>query len=289
MTISGAPGVGKSCVAVFALNYLAERHYFSDGVVYVEASTCDTVGALALVLDAAIVAACGTPSHADPAVLLEPGWDAGRDAGRDGVPEAGPAGSDDPAGDGGGAQQERRRRGSGGASAQEIMAPVVAPLHMLHCLLVLDGVSTELVRHPAVLGLLAALLAFARVRTLLTARQPVASPLQGGAEKVIELAPLTGLNTARLLCRLSPRTLRLHELPGASNAGDFVQILAKHPLVRLLCGNPGRVKATAPRLQTLSLDELGRKLIAEATPTAPRAGPLVGSASPGKSAAPAVT
>jgi DNA replication protein DnaC len=38
VTISGAPGVGKSCVAVFALNYLAERHYFSDGVIHVEAS-----------------------------------------------------------------------------------------------------------------------------------------------------------------------------------------------------------------------------------------------------------
>ena len=42
MTISGEAGVGKSCVAVFALNYLAERHYFSDGVLYVEASSCDS-------------------------------------------------------------------------------------------------------------------------------------------------------------------------------------------------------------------------------------------------------
>ena len=32
----------------------------------------------------------------------------------------------------------------------------------------------------------------------------------------------------------------------------------------MLSGNPGRVKATAPRLQTLSLDELGRSLAAEA-------------------------
>ena len=38
VTISGAPGVGNSCVAVFALNYLAERHYFSDGVIHVEVS-----------------------------------------------------------------------------------------------------------------------------------------------------------------------------------------------------------------------------------------------------------
>ena len=34
--------------------------------------------------------------------------------------------------------------------------------------------------------------------------------------------------------------------------------------MRMLSGNPGRVKATAPRLQTLSLDELGRSLAAEA-------------------------
>jgi hypothetical protein len=162
--------------------------------------------------------------------------------------------------------QHVQRRSSGGGSGQEMMAPVVAPLHMLHCLLVLDGVATELLHQPAFLWLLGALLSFARVRTLLTARQPVASPLQGGAEKVIELAPLSSLNTARLLCRLSPRTLRLHELPGASNAADFVQLLARTPLVRMLSGNPGRVKATAPRLQTLSLDELGRSLAAEAAP-----------------------
>ena len=261
VTISGEPGVGKSCVAVFALNYLAERHYFSDGVIHVEASGCDSIGALALALDGAIVAAFGTPSHADPAALLEAGPSVPGSEGGQGS-EGGGASRDSE----GGGLQERQRRSSGGGSGQEMMAPVVAPLHMLHCLLVLDGVATELLHQPAFLWLLGALLSFARVRTLLTARQPVASPLQGGAEKVIELAPLSSLNTARLLCRLSPRTLRLHELPGASNAADFVQLLARTPLVRMLSGNPGRVKATAPRLQTLSLDELGRSLAAEAAP-----------------------
>ena len=123
------------------------------------------------------------------------------------------------------------------------------------------------------------------MRTCLTAAEPVASPLPGGAEKVcsprlptppsptqpphspspldvppqvIELSPLSDLNTARLLCRLSPRTLRLHELPGAANASDFVQLLARHPLVARLGGNPGRVKATVPRLQTLSQAEGNR-------------------------------
>ena len=124
-----------------------------------EASGCDSIGALALALDGAIVAALGTPSHADPAALLDAGPS---------VPasEAGPGGEGGGGGcnhgasreSEGGAPQEQARRGSGGGAGQEMMAPVVAPLHMLHCLLVLDGVATELLNHPAFLWLLGALL-----------------------------------------------------------------------------------------------------------------------------------
>ena len=144
--------MGKSCVAVFALNYLAQRHYFSDGVIHVEASGCDSIGALALALDGAIVAALGTPSHADPAALLDAGPSVPASEGGEG--EGGGASRERE----GGAPQEQPRRGSGGGAGQEMMAPVVAPLHMLHCLLVLDGVATELLNHPAFLWLLGALL-----------------------------------------------------------------------------------------------------------------------------------
>ena len=144
-------------------------------------------------------------------------------------------------------------------------AAAVAPLETAHALLVLDGVSADLITHGAFLATLAILLRFRRLHTMITSRRPVAQPLQGGAEKVIELAPLSEVNTARLLWRLSPRSLRLHELPGASNASDFVAMLARHPLVTLLGGNPGLIKATAPRLQSLSLDELGQSLAAELT------------------------
>ena len=39
VSVTGEAGVGKSAVAVAALNYLAERHYFSDGVMYIDCST----------------------------------------------------------------------------------------------------------------------------------------------------------------------------------------------------------------------------------------------------------
>ena len=139
-------------MAVFALNYLAQRHYFSDGVIHVEASGCDSIGALALALDGAIVAALGTPSHADPAALLDAGPSVPASEGGEG--EGGGASRERE----GGAPQEQPRRGSGGGAGQEMMALVVAPLHMLHCLLVLDGVATELLNHPAFLWLLGALL-----------------------------------------------------------------------------------------------------------------------------------
>ena len=44
---------------------------------------------------------------------------------------------------------------------------------------------------------LSLLLSFARVRTLLTSVSPVGRPLQGGAEKIVDISPLSRLNTAR--------------------------------------------------------------------------------------------
>ena len=68
-------------------------------------------------------------------------------------------------------------------------------------------------------------------------------------------------NTARLLCRLSPRTLLLSEIAGATSASNFVQKLSLHRLVEKMHGNPGVVKATAPRLQRkLKVDELEAQL-----------------------------
>ena len=69
---------------------------------------------------------------------------------------------------------------------------------------------------------------------------------------------------ARLLCRLSPRPLRLSEIEGAGNAADFVQRLARHDLIAAFGGNPGLVKALAPRLQNLQLHEVQVQLPASA-------------------------
>ena len=50
VSVTGEVGVGKSAVAIAALNYLAERHYFSDGVLYIDASHVRTIGELARLL-----------------------------------------------------------------------------------------------------------------------------------------------------------------------------------------------------------------------------------------------
>ena len=157
----------------------------------------------------------------------------------------------------------RRLRVDGGVvggGREDDVAAAVAPLRTLHCLLVLDGVSRPLLTAEPLKAALEALLNFARVRTLLTAPTPVAQPLQGGSEKVIAVEPLSAHNTARLLCRLSPRTLLLSEIAGATSASNFVQKLSLHPLVEKMHGNPGVVKATAPRLQGLKVDELQAQL-----------------------------
>ena len=242
VSISGCAGVGKSCLAVFALNYMVDRHHFLDGVIYVHISGCGIgIRALMLALDGAIAGAFGTPQHVDPTA---PQW--------------------------------------GPAQLLETMTAVVAPLRQLHCLLVLDGVAIELLNHPAFLRLLSTLLSFAHVRTLLTARWPVALSMLDDAEtaiKFIELAPLSAHVMAHLLNRLSPRKLDATDVAGASNRAHLLQMLARRPLVRqYINGNPGRLVAIAPRLQTCSLYELERDLCLSPLPPLPL--PLSPSPSP---------
>ena len=66
------------------------------------------------------------------------------------------------------------------------------------------------------------------------------------------MLPLSKANTARLLCKLSPRPLKLDELDGANSAAEFVQRLAQHPLTATFAGNAGLVKAMAPKTVELA-------------------------------------
>ena len=238
VTVTGPPGVGKSAVAIAAINYLAERHYYSDGVVYIECAAAREIDGLCTFLRTQL---CHLAPNAPAAEARVTGLAALRAA--------------------------------------------IAPLQGLHCLLVLDGVRADLTEEPLFTEFLSLLLSFGRVRTLLTAVSPVAQPLQGGAEKVVDIQPLSRLNTARLLCRLSPRPLLLKEIEGAGSAADFVQRLAQHEFIINFNGNPGFVKATAPRLSVLSLPELHKEQLLFApsrTPPrfspklSPRASPLPG-------------
>ena len=137
-----------------------------------------------------------------------------------------------------------------------------------------DGVRGDLTDEPLFTEFLELLLTFARIRTLITAVSPVAQPLQGGAEKVVDIQPLSRLNTARLLCRLSPRPLLLNEVEGAGSAAAFVQRLAQHELIVAFNGNPGFVKATAPRLSQMKLPELYKDLALAQSRTPPRYSPM---------------
>jgi len=214
VSVTGHQGVGKSAVAIAALNYLAERHYFSDGVLYVDVAHVRSTAELARLLRSHTAPHAGSAAPPPRAVAL-----ASEQAGA------------------------------------ELLA-AASPLQGLHCLLVLDGLQPALASHPTFLELLASLLKWARVRTLLTASEPVAQPLHGGAEKVVQLERLSSELTARLLCRLSPRPLMLSEIAGASGAADFVQKLAAMRVVSLFEGNPGLVKAAAPHLQGHSLEDV---------------------------------
>ena len=250
VTVAGRAGVGKSAVAVAALNYLSSRLYFPDGVLYADLSHCETATELANAVRAAVFPhkAAQEAAAAAAAALAA---------------AAAPSASIDDD-----ARSEASHASTAASSAverEDDVAAAVAPLRTLHCLLVLDGVSRPLLTAEPLKAALEALLNFARVRTLLTAPTPVAQPLQGGSEKVIALEPLSAHNTARLLCRLSPRTLLLSEIAGATSASNFVQKLSLHPLVEKMHGNPGVVKATAPRLQGLKVDELQAQLENERT------------------------
>jgi hypothetical protein len=236
VSVTGAPGLGKSALALSALNYLAQRHYFSDGVLYVDVSRATSIPELAAEIgrrtgqaqqSEAAASAAAVHTAAAHAVAAE-------------------------------AESEI-------ASLQLAAAPLLA----LHCLLVLDGLRPEVLGDVALHAMLTMLLGAARVRTLLTAPYPVAVPLQGGAEKVVELKPLSEHNSALLLARLSPRPLQLNELRGAATKGDFLRRLALDPLIVQLEGNAGRIKKAALRLQSLRVSELSKALTAEARGDAP--------------------
>jgi hypothetical protein len=196
VSVTGPAGVGKTAVAVAGLNYLAQRHHFSDGVVYVDcAGTRDApelAGRLRVQVGRSVVAAAVAtiaPREEPPARAVTAT-----------ASSTGAAGSTDPH-----------------FADEDLALPraAVLPLHGLHCLLVLDGVSADLAEAAGFAELLELLLSFPRVRTLLTAVDPVNRPLQGGAEKVLEMKPLSKHNTVRLICRLSPRPLQLDEITRA--------------------------------------------------------------------------
>jgi hypothetical protein len=204
VTITGDAGIGKSAVAVAAMNFLASRRHFRDGLVYIDCAAAGDAAALDSILWSKIATV----------ELVAPG--------------------------------------AVGKSA--LRRSAVAPLQALHCLLVLDNLSAELTSSAPFIELLELLLSFARVRTLLTTACPIAQPLRGGAEKVVDLQPLSPHSTARLLCRLSPRQLLLRELPGADTTAEFLRMLSRHEITERLGGNPGRVKEEAPRLLRTYLD-----------------------------------
>ena len=75
--------------------------------------------------------------------------------------------------------------------------------------------------------------------------------------------------------RQSPRPLLLSEIEGAGSAADFVQRLAQHELIQAFGGNPGLVKATAPRLSQLKLSELHLHQVVGSPQSQPRAPRIV--------------
>ena len=221
LSVTGPAGVGKSAVVIAAINYLAERHYFSDGVVYVDCAAATGKADLCALLRSRIaLGVAARPADADA-----------------------------------------------DTSDLGTLRDAIAPLQGLHALLVLDGVRSELISGEAegeagpadgsaFVDFLSLLLSFARVRTLITTVSPIAQPLQGGAEKVVDIQPLSAMNTARLLCKLSPRPLLLSEIEGAGSAADFVQRLSQHEIMGAFNGNPGLVKEAAPRLSYAKLHEI---------------------------------
>lgn len=297
VSVVGPPGIGKSAVSLAALDYLAQRHYFSDGVLYIDISRATdaiTLRDLFISRTPLLQRQRGPPSTNSAHWTATSGGSASpapTSVGLNGGNLELDTSSDQlslPASLAASGNASSRNSmtssvgAAGGAESDFGADPLVAavgPLLSLHCLLALDNVPTEVRGDASFHALLAALVSAPRVRTLLTAIAPVAQPLHGAAEKVIELTPLVPLNTARLLCRLSPRALLLNEIPGATNGADFVRKLATHPLIIALKGNPKAIKSAALKLigpegRHLSLGELHHAILASDSISSPNAGSL---------------
>lgn len=71
VTVTGEPGIGKSAVAIAAINYLAERHYFSDGVLYIDVSSIRSINELARILRSHISVFARAQSSTPPQLTSE--------------------------------------------------------------------------------------------------------------------------------------------------------------------------------------------------------------------------
>uniref|UniRef100_A0A7S2DM31 AAA+ ATPase domain-containing protein n=1 Tax=Haptolina brevifila TaxID=156173 RepID=A0A7S2DM31_9EUKA len=248
VSVTGLPGVGKSAVAIRALNYLAQRGYFSDGVIYVDCSMASSTEQLGALLGQQIAIARPPQPDTSPTAATPAASPAAA-----AIPPTTPSPANPPSSD---------QRTPGQSHKSPTPRDAVAVLQSLHCLLVIDGVPRAVAQSAPFADFLAGLLSFPRVRTLLTAVEHIGHSL---GEKVVNIEALSPPETARLLVKLSPKPLKLGDLnPPARNTGDFLQRLAVHPLVVGFEGNPGRVKATAPQLARVGLDAV--RIVPPSTP-----------------------
>ncbi|KAJ1636306.1 hypothetical protein T492DRAFT_400028 [Pavlovales sp. CCMP2436] len=293
VVLTGPRGVGKSALAMALAHYVADRSRssfdraeLSDGVVWCQLAAVKTASGCAAALRAAIDVCWGplpenaTSFYQNPTDRLD---------GRSG-------GVRTPA-------RTLTRRDSSIATAAQVEAALLSRLAPAQSLLILDGCEYLLAAEPAdTLALLALIAERAPdVRILITAADaPRASPAGGDggqlrfsvphvAERVFALGPLEPHHAAVLLYRLARdlgRVISAAELgvPHGANRNAVWPLLASHPTVLALGGNPGRIAEAALELQG---QPLGALFEARAPAPVPVEAPADGGVAGGNAPAPA--
>eukprot|EP00698_Gefionella_okellyi_P001105 TRINITY_DN10996_c0_g1_i2.p1 TRINITY_DN10996_c0_g1~~TRINITY_DN10996_c0_g1_i2.p1 ORF type:complete len:780 (-),score=160.65 TRINITY_DN10996_c0_g1_i2:21-2360(-) len=255
VSVTGVAGVGKSALVIAVARYLNERGVFRDGIVHARLHGVKTAANLYAAIADSFSAYQNlfgpSPSNGSSVKLT--------------VAAPIPA-------------------------VQPTLEHLVSYMRARHTLLILDHCDS-LLEHASseLVGLLAELLqAAGSMRVLLTSRTSVAATILQTAEsqaestsvpgsadmdddstenmrimrlwsavgeKVIDLAPLNSVDSARLFARRAPRRLTPEEV-GAAGPRQLLSALSSHAVIYKAGGIPRRLIAAAARMQSLKLNEL---------------------------------
>jgi len=244
VTIRGPPGIGKTTVSKELLHYMAPRHLYKDGLIFVPLCDVQTIEGVVLSI-----------SHALRLPTPLPTPDRSREPSRADSPMS--ITSTSTTGSLNSADHLSIRPEAMIAQIFRRVQDILEALKHLEVLIYLDNAESPLTACPKnVRELLTRLLdENPKLHILVSSRNSIGGGIPGTPERVYTLKRLCATTSAELLCRSAPRRLRLEEIQPQKNM-DALTSLSQRRIIKILEGHPQAIVIASALLQDKSLDEL---------------------------------